>query len=77
MVARRRLRRPLRHTNPEDLRRSPRVSLASANIEKLAPKKQEDDIVDAADDEDDEPRHHEKHHHHDEKVEVAVLPVES
>lgn len=54
MVARRRLRRPLRRTNPEDLRRSPRVSLASANIEKSAPKKQEDDVVDAADDEEDD-----------------------
>jgi hypothetical protein len=62
MVARRRLRRPLRRTNPEDLRRSPRVSLASANIEKSAPKKQEDDVIDAADDEEDEPKHH-KHHH--------------
>ncbi len=62
MVARRRLRRPLRRTNPEDLRRSPRVSLASANIEKSAPKKQEDDVIDAADDEEDEPKHN-KHHH--------------
>lgn len=53
MVARRRLRRPLRSTNPEDLRRSPRVSLASANIEKTASSKQEDDIVDATDDEGD------------------------
>lgn len=55
MVARRRLRRPLRRTNPEDLRRSPRVSLASANIEKTAPKKQEDDVVDAADDDEVDP----------------------
>lgn len=55
MVARRRLRRPLRRTNPEDLRRSPRVSLASANIEKTAPKKQEDDVLDAADDDDVDP----------------------
>lgn len=52
MVARRRLRRPLRSTNPEDLRRSPRVALASANIEKIASSKQEDDIVDATDDDD-------------------------
>lgn len=50
MVARRRMNRPLRRTNPEDLRHSPRVSLASANIEKTATSKQEDDIVDAADD---------------------------
>jgi nucleotide-binding universal stress UspA family protein len=49
MVARRRMYRPLRSTDPEQLRHSPRVSLASANIEKAASKKQEDDIVDAAD----------------------------
>lgn len=55
MVARRRLRRPLRQTNPEDLRHSPRVSLASANIEKAASSKQEDDIVDAAADEEEHP----------------------
>ncbi|GMK53985.1 hypothetical protein CspeluHIS016_0105710 [Cutaneotrichosporon spelunceum] len=61
MVARRRLRRALRHTNPEDLRRSARVSLASANIEKTAPSKQEDDILDAAED-DDDPEHDDKHH---------------
>ncbi|KAL1413101.1 hypothetical protein Q8F55_000850 [Vanrija albida] len=51
MVARRRLHRPLRSTNPEELRHSPRVSLASANIEKVASSKAEDDIVDAADEE--------------------------
>ncbi|BEI97070.1 hypothetical protein CcaverHIS631_0206590 [Cutaneotrichosporon cavernicola] len=72
MVARRRLRRPLHHTNPEDLRRSPRVSLASANIEKTAPSKQEDDVLDAADDDDDndEPKHHDKHHgmHHEKHI---------
>ncbi|TXT15981.1 hypothetical protein VHUM_00484 [Vanrija humicola] len=51
MVARRRLHRPLRSTNPEELRHSPRVSLASANIEKQASTKQEDDIVDAEDEE--------------------------
>ena len=49
MVARRRLARPLRKTNPADLRHSPRVSLASASIEKTASSKQEDDVVDAAD----------------------------
>lgn len=52
MVARRRLHRPLRSTNPEELRHSPRVSLASANIEKQASTKQEDDIVDAQAEED-------------------------
>jgi ribosomal protein S7 len=51
MVARRRMYRPLRHTSPDKLRHSPRVSLASANIEKTASKRQEDDIVDAADEE--------------------------
>ncbi|EJT49298.1 hypothetical protein A1Q1_01598 [Trichosporon asahii var. asahii CBS 2479] len=50
MVARRRMYRPPRRTNPEKLRHSPRVSLASANIEKTASTKQEDDIADAADD---------------------------
>lgn len=47
MVARRRIYRPPRRTNPEDLRHSPRVTLASANIEKAASSKQEDDIIDA------------------------------
>ncbi|EIW67476.1 hypothetical protein TREMEDRAFT_69603 [Tremella mesenterica DSM 1558] len=48
MVARRRLLRPLRKTNPANLRHSPRVSLASASIEKAASSKQEDEIVDVA-----------------------------
>lgn len=48
MVARRRLHRPLRKTNPADLRHSPRVSLASASIEKTASSKQENEIVDVA-----------------------------
>lgn len=52
MVARRRMYRPLRSTDPEQLRHSPRVSIASANIEKSASMKQEDDIVDAADQDD-------------------------
>lgn len=56
MVARRRMYRPLRQTDPEKLRHSPRVSLASANIEKTASTKQEDDVVDAADEMDDEPK---------------------
>jgi hypothetical protein len=47
-VARRRLQRPLRKTNPADLRHSPRVSLASASIEKSASSKQEDDDLDVA-----------------------------
>ncbi|KAL7420704.1 hypothetical protein Q5752_004655 [Cryptotrichosporon argae] len=51
MVARRRLKRPLRKTNPANLRHSPRVSLAAASIEKSASSKQEDEIVDIADDE--------------------------
>lgn len=45
-VARRRLQRPLRKTNPANLRHAPRVSLASASIEKQASSKQEDDVVD-------------------------------
>ncbi|ORY22020.1 hypothetical protein BCR39DRAFT_552317 [Naematelia encephala] len=48
MVARRRLQRPLRKTNPADLRHSPRVSLASASIEKTASSKQEDEDIDVA-----------------------------
>lgn len=44
MVARRRLHRPLRKTNPADLRHSPRVSLAAASIEKTASSKQEDEM---------------------------------
>ncbi|WVO17257.1 hypothetical protein L204_104949 [Cryptococcus depauperatus] len=51
MVARRRLLRPLRKTNPANLRHSPRVSLASASIEKTASSKQEDDVVDVAQEE--------------------------
>lgn len=51
MVARRRLLRPLRRTNPANLRHSPRVSLASASIEKAASSKQEDDVVDVAQEE--------------------------
>ncbi|ODO05070.1 hypothetical protein L198_01757 [Cryptococcus wingfieldii CBS 7118] len=51
MVARRRLLRPLRRTNPANLRHSPRVSLASASIEKAASSKQEDDVVDVAEEE--------------------------
>lgn len=47
MVARRRLKKPLRKTDPALLRHAPRVSLASASIEKSASKKQEDDILDA------------------------------
>jgi hypothetical protein len=42
------LQRPLRKTNPADLRHSPRVSLASASIEKSASSKQEDDDLDVA-----------------------------
>jgi hypothetical protein len=42
----------LRKTNPSDLRHSPRVSLASASIEKAASSKQEDEIVDVAKEED-------------------------
>lgn len=42
------MQRPLRKTNPSDLRHSPRVSLASASIEKAASSKQEDEIVDVA-----------------------------
>lgn len=48
MVARRRLQRPLRKTNPANLRHSPRVSLASASIEKSPSSKQEDDVMDVA-----------------------------
>lgn len=48
-MARRRLQRPLRHTNPANLRHAPRVSLASAGIEKTASSKQEDEVVDLAD----------------------------
>ena len=47
-VARRRLQRPLRKTDPANLRHSPRVKLASASIEKAASSKQEDEIVDVA-----------------------------
>lgn len=50
-MARRRLLRPLRRTNPANLRHSPRVSLASASIEKAASSKQEDDVVDVAQEE--------------------------
>jgi hypothetical protein len=46
-VARRRLKKPLRKTDPALLRHAPRVSLAGASIEKSASKKQEDDILDA------------------------------
>lgn len=48
MVARRRLQRPLRKTDPSELRHSPRVSLASASIEKTASSKQEDEVMDVA-----------------------------
>ncbi|KAI9634783.1 uncharacterized protein MKK02DRAFT_34309 [Dioszegia hungarica] len=54
MVARRRLQRPLRRTNPADLRHAARTSLAAASIEKTASSKQEDEIVDVADTEKDE-----------------------
>ncbi|ORX37190.1 hypothetical protein BD324DRAFT_625124 [Kockovaella imperatae] len=54
MVARRRLYRPLRKTDPSQLRHSPRVSLASASIEKTASSKQEDEVVDLAQQEGDE-----------------------
>jgi hypothetical protein len=51
MVARRRLQRPLRKTNPANLRHAPRVGLAGASIEKTASSKQEDDVVDVAEQE--------------------------
>lgn len=51
-MARRRLQRPLRKTNPANLRHSPRVSLASASIEKAATSKQEDENLDVATEED-------------------------
>jgi hypothetical protein len=51
MVARRRLHRPLRKTDPANLRHSPRVSLASASIEKTASSKQEDEKINVDDDE--------------------------
>jgi len=51
MVARRRLQRPLRRTNPANLRHGPRVSLASASIEKTASSRQEDDVVDVENEE--------------------------
>lgn len=47
-MARRRLQRPLRKTNPNNLRHSPRVSLASASIEKAASSRQEDEVMDVA-----------------------------
>ncbi|KAH8078242.1 hypothetical protein HD553DRAFT_278198 [Filobasidium floriforme] len=47
MVARRRLKKPLRKTDPALLRHAPRVSLAGASIEKSASTKQEDEILDA------------------------------
>ncbi|GHJ87623.1 hypothetical protein NliqN6_4025 [Naganishia liquefaciens] len=49
MVARRRLKRPLRKTDPSTLRHAPRTSLASASIEKTASAKQEDEVLDAGD----------------------------
>lgn len=49
MVARRRLKRPLRKTDPSTLRHAPRTSLASASIEKTASAKQEDEVLDAED----------------------------
>ncbi|KAJ9125745.1 hypothetical protein QFC24_002529 [Naganishia onofrii] len=49
MVARRRLKRPLRKTDPTTLRHAPRTSLASASIEKQASSKQEDEVLDAED----------------------------
>ncbi|WVR06567.1 hypothetical protein IAU60_003598 [Kwoniella sp. DSM 27419] len=51
MVARRRLQRPMRKTNPANLRHSPRVGLASASIEKTASSKQEDEVMDVAESE--------------------------
>ncbi|WWC70998.1 uncharacterized protein I206_104951 [Kwoniella pini CBS 10737] len=54
MVARRRLQRPMRQTNPANLRHSPRVSLASASIEKTASSRQEDEIMDVAESEKEE-----------------------
>ncbi|WWC62835.1 uncharacterized protein I303_105433 [Kwoniella dejecticola CBS 10117] len=54
MVARRRLQRPMRKTNPANLRHSPRVSLASASIEKTASSRQEDEIMDVAESEKEE-----------------------
>ncbi|WWC88416.1 uncharacterized protein L201_003327 [Kwoniella dendrophila CBS 6074] len=54
MVARRRLQRPMRKTNPANLRHSPRVSLASASIEKTASSKQEDEVMDVAESEKEE-----------------------
>lgn len=51
MVARRRLQRPLRKTNPANLRHAPRVGLAGASIEKTASSKQEDDVLDVAEQE--------------------------
>jgi hypothetical protein len=48
MVARRRLHRPLRKTDPAHLRHSPRVGLAGASIEKAASSKQEDEVMDVA-----------------------------
>lgn len=52
MVARRRLRRHLKRTDPSQLRQAARVSLAEAGIEKVAPGKHE--VLDAADLEHDE-----------------------
>lgn len=46
-MARRRLKKPLRKTDPALLRHAPRVSLAGASIEKTASKKQEDEVLDA------------------------------
>jgi hypothetical protein len=46
-VARRRLKKPLRKTDPALLRHAPRVSLAGASIEKSASRKQEDEVLDA------------------------------
>ncbi|WRT68026.1 uncharacterized protein IL334_005001 [Kwoniella shivajii] len=54
MVARRRLQRPMRKTNPANLRHSPRVGLASASIEKTASSRQEDEVMDVAESEKEE-----------------------
>jgi hypothetical protein len=53
MVARRRLRRHLKRTDPSQLRHAARVSLAEAGIEKTASGK-ENEVLDAADLEHDE-----------------------
>lgn len=49
MVARRRLRRTLRRTDPSALRHAARVSLAEAGIEKTASGKEANEVLDAED----------------------------